>query len=156
MKTVIEIGKEILALPQFPMSEDESKTFLTCTAIEHQGGGEVPEEVVDSFIFNVLRKRCEFYGIEVSPWVIAFLSTCIDRPGIATLYAAALAAIHHENGRVDFNKLAGMNAFGMGFPNEEGLHKVWEEQKIMNHGSGSDNMLDYSQTSETADAGTDS
>jgi hypothetical protein len=33
--------------------------------------------------------------------------------------------------------------FGSGFPSEDALHKLWDEQKVKRQEMGSDNLLDY-------------
>lgn len=139
MKTVIQIGNEILALPQTPMSDKISETFLVCTMSE-QKGGVVPEEVQNSMQFKIIEDRTR--DLNISPWVIAFLTTIVKTPASCVLYSAALVAIQdkYPGQQITFDEFTKPNAFPNGFPTHDELEPVWVGQKI--HDGPPDNMLD--------------
>jgi hypothetical protein len=143
MKTAIEIGNELLAArPQRELTPDEASILVRLFCLERAGLVDLGD-AEPPFSYQVLAGRLDMAKVPYEPFAAMFLASCSDRPGTAVLYAAVIAALAaKKNGeRVSLTDLTSLDAFGMGVPDEDALHKVWEGQKI-NDGKGPDNMLD--------------
>lgn len=146
MKTAIEIGNEIIAVrPQRALTKEEAKTLVGLVLLDKTVGpnlGTVLDEEFP-FVYQVLAKRLQAHNVPFERSAAFFLASLADTPGVAVLYAAVIAAIAAKNdGRpVKLTDLTALDAFGLGLPEDEALHKIWDGQKI-NDGQGPDNMLD--------------
>ena len=142
MKTAIEIGNEILALPKEKLALEDSKGLIMCVLHEMQNA-DIPEDISKVIQYKIIESRIKAGKVPVSPWVIAFLGMITITPGECVLYSAALAAIHAKkpDQTVTLHDLTWLDAFALGFPNRTQLEIVWDGQKI-HDGNGPDNMLD--------------
>lgn len=134
--------KTLLDAETEPMSPEMTELFLKCVMGERSHGDEViPADYDGSQAHNIVQKRLDTAGADVSRWVVAFVVTMAPGPGDCVLWAHALKLLGDKNGRVTMDVLTG--AFPHGFPPEEERAKCWKAQKGFNLGlEGVDNYLD--------------
>jgi hypothetical protein len=130
MMNIHEIGAAMFAAKTARMSDDMTKAFIIMTWVE-QGLGEFPVEVAESFSFKLIKQRLKVFYKEDSIATDSVIGVCAllsDRPGMAVLYAATIAAMYEKHGHVVMRDL--VEFFPDGFPTEEEIHKIWTAQKI--------------------------
>lgn len=111
-----------------PMSDDESRAFVQCVMAEKK---EIPapSDLLESFGYQVIRKRLDIGEIPVSDWAIAFLTLLCDTPGKLVMYAYACVEVYRNIRRkVTLEDTA--EVFPMGFPKDEALNECWDSQKV--------------------------
>lgn len=98
------------------------------------------------FIYQLIEKRikyCFTYKIE-DPRLLIFLSLIAESPGKAVMYLAYLQYWCRKSGaQVLTLEIFCESIFPWGFPSDDDMHKLWDEQKVNRDSSGSDNLLDY-------------
>lgn len=106
-----------------------------------KGGHELPDEITAQFPYQVIKKRCECHGVQVSPHIIAFLAELSTNPAEAVLWAFTCA---HLPQPVTFDVWTA--AFGDGVPTKDDYRTKWDQQKRpMDERTGmlmNDNWLD--------------
>lgn len=118
---------------QQPMSYALSEAFIKIMLMETKNAA-VPDQIKSSFMYQVLELRFKTIGVEPTPHVIAFLSFLVKSPGEAVMFMYALR-VRNGKGLLNMNLIAYI--FMTGFPSEEHLSHMWDEQKV-----GGANMLD--------------
>lgn len=126
-----------------PLQGDLSNAFvITCladiAAPETMTAPEVREklskllgaQLQHSFFLNVLIDRLEYAGddLKYSPWVVGFLAGISRNVASAVMWAYSLVRWTRENGPVTSKELSVW--FPTGFPTDEAMHKLWDEQKV--------------------------
>ena len=92
---------------------------------------------------TVMMKRIEVgpFTYTLSNSALIFLDSLVDNFGTITMVCAYLQYVSHRIGKTELGiKEIGIDAFPFGFPSEEDLQKLWDEQKI---DRTPDNALDY-------------
>jgi hypothetical protein len=97
MMTANEVGAAMIACPPQEMDKEVGTSFAYLFIMERQKAP-VPDEIKSSFIFQVMRKRADVCGVNVSDHVLTFISTLIRAPGAAVMYVAACKRIMDLNG----------------------------------------------------------
>jgi hypothetical protein len=128
-----------------PMTEEQSRMFMTCVMADITGPDEekdakVREAFEDHLGAQVFLRRLEVTGTEVSVPLTLFLLSMCKTPGDAVMWAYTVHAIAVTHGldKVSTNELA--EAFPMGFPTEESIEQAWGSQK--KEGEPAGNMVD--------------
>ena len=137
-----------------PMTEDESKMFISLTLEEmrdEKALGLMDRDLREKQVFPymVLTKRLEAFKKHFSPTLdigIApqiFCAMLSNSPGKAVMWAHTLNELHIKLGRkVTLGDWT--SAFPMGIPTDEEYERVWDMQKVvpdLDKGRG-DNMID--------------
>ena len=85
-------------------------------------------ELSKDFLWQVLQKRADYYHLQYTVPVLAFVRYLCPNPGTAVMWVHALKRLQLKSeNMIDITALA--FAFPVGFPKEEDLHKLWDEQK---------------------------
>lgn len=127
LKTAMEVGQELVRAKQEPADNDLLRAMLLFYPLEN-AKQPIPQELVDTTAFQIVRKRCAFHNVEATDHVVAMVALLCDRPGTAVLYAAALFYMHRKAQR-PVNLDVFTTYFAHGFPGEADLHRIWLEQK---------------------------
>ena len=141
-----------------PMKEEDTKTLLTLSLMQ-QSADAGKEDVTDiikelskakdqNLACKIIETRLAGLGYNVHLLVLIFLSTLLESPGEAVMYAHYMAYKAKKHGKkdIDLNFLC-MDIFPWGFPTKEDLSEVWDGQKIyrieeLNGLIEGDNLLD--------------
>lgn len=132
-------------LKMHPMSKDVSEILVKL--LLYKGAFKELPDKEKPFLYQVIEKRikyCFTFNIE-DPRLILFLAIVAESPGTAVMYMAYIQYWCKKNGVevLDLDTFC-EKIFPWGFPNEDDLHKLWDEQKVNRKGThGSDNLLDY-------------
>lgn len=142
MKTAYDVGEAMSKAPQHPMSKDMTTVFINLLMMQ-QAKIEIPDELKASFNYRLVDQRCVAFGVEADDYAKALVAMIADRPGTAVMYCAALHYVHKKTGKPATMQTL-IDAFPMGFPNEEDLRIIWTSQKIDEEETGlmTDNWLD--------------
>lgn len=135
-------AEKFLSLPQIPMAEDVTSIYLAC-AMGDCDPNFPPAQVKETFQYRVGEKRAEAISLTVSPAVLTFLSALVSGPGGLVMYLYALRYHQKTKGLA----LIGMDelstVFPIGFPSDDHLSAICDEQKGFTHGFDVDNLLDH-------------
>jgi hypothetical protein len=98
------------------------------------------------FGLKIAQVHSQANRVPVTEAALVMITALSDRPATVVMYVAVLKALADKLGHAaTIADIA--EAFPMGFPTEEALHRVWVEQKRHPHpSSGSDNWLDYAES----------
>lgn len=115
---------------------------------------EVPQEIKDTFIFQVIKKRAEAVGLNCNDYVITMLTTLCSTPAHAVMWTLAFRHLQDAEeifpGKKPLLNIHAFTAVTQGFiPSEEFMYKMWDAQKNRDYRFGTDNWLDAI-SSETA------
>ena len=125
------------------MDEKQSEMMIQCVMLEIQHEGDripKPEELESHILFQIIKKRLDFYKVEYNEWALLFLSSLADRPAISVMLAYTAADIANKYGKFNMESLS--QAFPMGFPTTRCFQRYWTSQK----GSDGENILDLNET----------
>lgn len=143
-----------------PMSEEESKSFmyLMMTEMGIQKGKIKPDfldkmdaDLKDCKGYQILKTRLESFKKNFSPTLDVgilpqiFCALKSDRPAVVVMWAYTLNEIFVKTGK-PVTMAALTDAFRMGFPTEDELHRVWKAQKVERPAGvpfAPDNGVDY-------------
>ena len=133
-----------------PMSKEESKTFIslmmTPDVIVPASGLEeaLGEDAMKIFAIAVLVKRLVHAKVQdYSINTIMFAASLATNPGIVVMWAYTIFEQTRKHGLYDMTALS--MDFPMGFPTDDGYHRLWDEQKLSaeaRKGGFNDNWLD--------------
>jgi len=129
-----------------PMTKKESELFFhvmfaESLPIEDLQKIEEDASAQGDFLFNILNKRCEVFGLNISIPAKLFLPGICMNPAEVVMYFTVFMYKQFKTGaRIDMDYIA--NLFSNGFPTEDSLKKHWELQKYINRSTGSDNFID--------------
>lgn len=142
-------AEKLFKQDQNPMSDELSKTFITCCMSEQEM--EQSEDIREKLskkelglcsVFYNRVKYCHTY--EASIALCLFMGLASESFGEVTIYANYLQyqANKHNMKRIDMGFI-GEKVFPMGLPSRETLNKVWDMQKVKRESDfDSDNLLD--------------
>lgn len=132
-----EWSKEFFAQPVVPMNEKMSAIFINMSMMEHQQESMDIPEIQSQFLYQLIDKRAEHIGLNMSDQAKVFLMFEAKSPGTAVMY---LYAFRSQGNSVNMGTLATL--FPEGFPVENTLEKMWDKQKGYTYGEKVDNYLD--------------
>ena len=138
MKTL----ESLLTVKKRNMKPEEVEVFIFIS-MAYLGGENIPEEIKENFIFNILNKRLIYFKVPVDDWLKVFISTLCDSPGKAVMWAYALFQMHKKIQReLNVHDFSEIQYFGMGLPEESEYKRIWDLQKVKPDYPKSDNALD--------------
>lgn len=124
------------------MEPEEVEAFIFIS-MAYLGGENIPEEIKENFIFNILNKRLIYFKVPVDDWLKVFISALCDSPGKAVMWAYALYQMHKKIQReLNVHDFSEIQYFGMGLPEESEYKRIWDLQKVKPDYPKSDNALD--------------
>jgi hypothetical protein len=135
---------EFFKQPTEPMNPQMTGIFFNMSMMEDQQQKLNIPEIQNQFLYQVIDKRTQHIGLNVSDQAKVFLMFQTKSPGTAVMY---LYALRSKFTSVNMGTLAQM--FPMGFLKEEGLEKMWDKQKGHPYGMKVDNCLDHYQFVDT-------
>jgi len=101
------------------------------------------EEEEKPFLFKLIEKRLSvLYDYNLTNDVILWLSYLSANPAIAVMYLTYLQYWSAKNNidTIDIDQFC--HIFPDGYPSNDDLHKLWDEQKILDNKTFQDNLLD--------------
>jgi len=117
-------SNEFFQQPTQPMSKEMSEIFLRMMFMEQEQQKVKIPQIQSQFLYQIIDKRANYIGLELSEPAKIFLMFETKSPGTAVMY---LYALRSKFTSVTMGNIADM--FPMGFPTEPTLHKIWEKQK---------------------------
>lgn len=136
--------ESLLTAKKTQMTEEQTKVFIICGFAE-MNNNPVPDEIKDAFLFRVLAARIKQHEIDVSEWVIVFISIGLcTNPAMCTMWNHCLFKMQEKHKKRITFELLSMNDFADGFPIESEYERIWDNQK----GDGPlGNLMDHPDTS---------
>jgi hypothetical protein len=128
---------EFFQQPAVPMSNQMSEIFMQMMFVEQDPTPKKIPEIEAQFLYQVIDKRAEYIGLELTNPAKIFLMFQTKSPGTAVMYLYALRTRYKS---VSMGTIA--NMFPMGFPSEDSIEKMWDKQKGHVNGENVDNCLD--------------
>ena len=123
------------------MTEIESRIFILLCL--NEGAKDIHEDIVNSFLFQVLKKRLQHFQTPVTDHLIAFISLIIDNPAKAVMWAYTLNKMYKKRQqKIDIKIFSDYEYFADGIPTEEEYKRIWGSQKVKSEFTKSDNALD--------------
>lgn len=137
---------KIKSLRTFPMSEND--TEILCMLLMSNNRNPVIPQEQKPFLYQLIEKRLEVvlkFKINDSR-LILFLMQVTETPGKAVMMLWYLQWWCHTKNmtELDLDTFC-RDIFPMGFPSDEDLSKVWNEQKII----GAGNLVDYTSAGQS-------
>lgn len=126
--------------PTTPLNDKDSRFFMLLVMEEQKENSALTHAdfAQDPFL-QLVSKRAEHLGLHLSAPATLFLAHITrGNPGNAVMY---LSTIRSRFSEVSMTNLAQL--FPKGWPNEDALSKMWDEQKGFKHGEKVDNCLDF-------------
>jgi hypothetical protein len=135
-------AKKFEQLNKYPMDNETSEIFVKLI-LSKNSSFEIPEGE-KPFIYKLLEKRISVvHDYKVDDRVLLFLSWICKSAGVGVMYCWYL---QYESKNRCVNEITFeifVDLFASGFPSEDALQKIWDEQKVNTKGNLSDNLLDY-------------
>lgn len=129
-------SNDFFAQAKTPMTQQQSQVFMNMFLSEGDEQFTIPE-VENSFMYQVIDKRAEFMGLELTKPTKMFLMFLSESPGTAVMY---LSAIRQKTNQVSMETLTTL--FPVGFVSNEVLDELWDKQKGFANEEKVDNCLD--------------
>jgi len=137
-------AKKFEQLNKYPMDNETSEIFVKLI-LSKGSQYEIPENE-KPFLYKLLEKRISIvHDYEIDDRVLLFLSWICKSAGVGVMYCwylqyeSKMRSVHTITFEI-FSEI-----FAWGFPSEDGLQKLWDEQKVNSKDMSSDNLLDYPQ-----------
>lgn len=134
--------KEFYDLNKYPMDNETSELFIKLLLLQDNLIG--IDELRKSFLFQLIEKRVSVvHTYKLDNRTILFLSFICQTAGNVVMY---LWYIQYECKVRNIDEITFeifSTIFGDGFPSNDGLSKIWTNQKVKSERMGSDNLLDY-------------
>lgn len=136
-------AKKFEELKKHRMDDEASKMLIQLSFAPIP---EDDEEINKQFLCKVISARFAALGYTMDIKTKLFIAYLTGSPGMAVMYCHYLAYYCKKNNisHLNFTDFC-MNVFPWGFPSEEDLSKLWDEQKVHRDidQPGTDNLLDY-------------
>ena len=142
-----------------PMTDLQGELMISVLLSEDPMLDEIFQSVIAAggWYVKAFKPRIEALGYTVDKATEVFVGLgLIKSVGEAVMYSYYLAYKAKESGvtHIRFNQEMCEQWFPMGFPDGQELGKIWKFQKVHGEGrTGSDNLLDYPEASESIRAG---
>jgi hypothetical protein len=135
-------AKKFEQLNKYPMDNETSEIFVKLI-LSKNSEYEIPESE-KPFLYVLMEKRISvLHDYKVDDRVLLFLSWICKSAGVGVMYCWYLQYEAKKRGVDEITFEIFAEIFAWGFPSEDGLNKVWEEQKVNRKDMSSDNLLDY-------------
>jgi hypothetical protein len=141
-------AKEFEKTKRHPMDKETSEIFLSLV-LSQIGTFDIPENE-KPFLYALMEKRISvLHDYKLDDRVLIFLSWICKSAGIGVMYCWYLQYESKKRNMKDISFDNFVEIFPMGFPSEDDLHRLWDSQKVLSKGMGSDNLLDYPQAGKS-------
>jgi hypothetical protein len=91
-----------------------------------------------------MEKRIEvLHDFELDERTLLFLCCICKSAGVSVMYIWYLQYKSKKRNIKEISLESFCEIFPVGFPSEDDLHRMWDNQKVLVKGMGSDNLLDY-------------
>ena len=136
-------AKKFEGLNKYPMDNKTSEIFVKLI-LSKNSEYEIPENE-KPFLYVLMEKRISvLHDYKVDDRVILFLSWICKSAGVGVMYCWYLQYEAKKRGVNEITFEIFTEIFAWGFPSEDGLNKIWDEQKLCPPTrDNSDNLLDY-------------
>ncbi len=142
---------------KYPLSEEHMRLMLNMILLE-LSDGEMDKEISDLVktqpMNKIITARFASLGYTIDDRTNVFLSYIVESPAMAVLYVYYLAywASFADKNEITFHDFC-EHIFPDGYPSEEDMHDIWNNQKIDRNGAsmvpGTDNLVDYETASQS-------
>jgi hypothetical protein len=96
------------------------------------------------FLYKLMEKRIEvLHDFELDERTLLFLCCICKSAGVSVMYIWYLQYKSKKRNIKEISLESFCEIFPVGFPSEDDLHRMWDNQKVLVKGMGSDNLLDY-------------
>lgn len=129
-------ANEFISKAKEPMNKQMSHIFLQMMMAEGENNFSL-EQLKGEFMYQIIDKRAEYIGLQLSEPVKVFLMFMTRSPGTAVMY---LYALRTKVKKANMQNLA--EIFPMGYLNELDLETMWDKQKGFACEEKIDNCLD--------------
>lgn len=138
MKTLSDIIP-LYEYQQTPMTPQFTRIFQSLLMASDASVNSMIEDVENEFLYKILDKRLNAFGISVTPVIKLFILMLAENPAVVVMYIHALYVISEKQGPgVCLTTTDFCSRFADGFPSKAELAKAWAHQKD-EHGN---NILD--------------
>jgi hypothetical protein len=137
-------AKKFDLLTKYPMDNETAEIFIKLS-MSKNSSYVIPEND-KPFIYKIMERRIEvIHNYTVDDRILLFLSYICKSAGQSVMYCWYLQYKSKCMNKYHFTFEDFAEIFSWGFPSEDGLRKLWSEQKINrnNNNHDSDNLLDY-------------
>lgn len=135
-------AKKFEKLNKYPMDNETSEIFVKLI-LSKDSKYEIPENQ-KPFLYVLIEKRISLvHDYKIDDRVLLFLSWICKSAGVGVMYCWYLQYEAKKRGVNEITFEIFTEIFAWGFPSEDGLNKIWDEQKVISKDMGSDNLLDY-------------
>jgi hypothetical protein len=132
---------KFIALPQERLTPQMASVFAL-SMVEERNPAYPPEEIKDSFPYRVFESRAQAIGLSTTDAVKTVIACFAENVGTVVMFVYVLRFIQHRDGKAQIGMTELTEAFLEGFPRQESLHALWDDQKGYKHGVPFDNILD--------------
>ena len=102
------------------------------------------------FLYKLMEKRISvIHDFELDERTLVFLCCICKSAGVCVMYVWYLQYESKKRNMKQISLEDFCEIFPMGFPSEDDLHRLWDSQKVLTKGMGSDNLLDYPQAGKS-------
>lgn len=129
-------ANEFIAKAKEPMSKQMSQIFLQMMMAEGENNFSL-EQLKGEFMYQIIDKRSEYIGLQLSEPMKVFLMFMTRSPGTAVMYLYALRTKVKKANMQNFAEV-----FPMGYLSETDLEEMWDKQKGFACEEKIDNCLD--------------
>ena len=121
---------------QCELDGDVAEALMHCAFFE-KSGNKLDDEDKESFAFQVLKKRADYYKLYISEHAILAISLACKNPSHAVMFCHALLREQLKHDKLINVERLCTEIFPLGFPNAEKFDELWDAQKV-----DGDNLLD--------------
>jgi len=137
-----------------PMTAEESSSLLMFSIADKRNSDEsIIGNTELPFAIQIMRKRIETsFTFQMTEPLELFVGLISGSAGNVIMYLTYLQYRAKKMDKKILNIEDFCNIFSLGLPNDEGLHRMWENQKVKHSETnpiGSDNLLDYNSAMES-------
>jgi hypothetical protein len=135
-------AKEFEKTEKYPMDDFTTEMLVKLTLSKNTSYA-IPEGE-KPFLYKLMEKRIEvLHDFELDERTLLFLCCICKSAGVSVMYIWYLQYKSKKRNIKEISLESFCEIFPVGFPSEDDLHRMWDNQKVFVKGMGSDNLLDY-------------
>jgi|688.fasta_scaffold05151_34 hypothetical protein len=135
-------AKEFEKTEKYPMDDFTTEMLVKLTLSKNTSYA-IPEGE-KPFLYKLMEKRIEvLHDFELDERTLLFLCCICKSAGVSVMYIWYLQYKSKKRNIKEISLESFCEIFPVGFPSEDDLHRMWDNQKVLVKGMGSDNLLDY-------------
>lgn len=135
-------AKEFEKTEKYPMDDFTTEMLVKLTLSKNTSYA-IPEGE-KPFLYKLMEKRIEvLHDFELDERTLLFLCCICKSAGVSVMYIWYLQYKSKKRNIKEISLESFCEIFPVGFPSEDDLHRIWDNQKVLVKGMGSDNLLDY-------------